>query len=294
MSHINWLAAALGFLACAARADPSYDNSNLDRARAVIPNLVYFLRQKLDPADARLVSEINFTVDSRRMTQAYTYVDANGKRQVVIFFGMVAVIDILSQISVLSQANEPCTTKYLSYFYEEFENNTQRVLQSLPPHQIITPPRFFDTHAGCEATLHELLNLSPSQQNDYRTLMDGSILFLLLHEIGHHALSQFTPGHTTKNLAEKRHQEADADEWAIQQLAKLIIPASSMPLLLHIAFTNGKSLEDEHLMDHPSGIRRLARLLDASIPLIHTVALKNRLLMIQQRIRSEISAENAN
>lgn len=101
---------------------------------------------------------------------------------------------------------------------------------------------------------------SASEGRTFSGFMDASIVFLYLHEMGHHVL-----GHVRSNVSSRalrREQEADADYWAIKTAwAARFNLLAALPAFILVAGAGGATTADEERSDHPLGVRRVHSML---------------------------------
>jgi hypothetical protein len=161
-----------------------------------------------------------------------------------------------------------CLEEYVTYVATGIVENSNRARSRLPARAVAYFAAYASTSSGhCRNFVAASFDTRQDLGELRARMVESSIAFFYLHELGHHVL-----GHTSglaltpvnglvigsdDRLAMTRAQEDAADRWAIRTaLRARYDPAVASPAFLLIASTGGDSLESERHMDHPLGARR--------------------------------------
>ncbi len=124
------------------------------------------------------------------------------------------------------------------------------------------------TGGRCRGASPELFQ-NPEVGRFFAGIMDASIAFVVLHELGHEVR-----GHVdtrTDDPETHRKQEAEADSWAVSTAFRSGYDLrSAMPWFLLEAAIGGDTIEDERHSDHPLGGRRVLDALRQAKDILNT------------------------
>lgn len=256
----GWLAAVVLLLApVPLRAQPGYDAAELARWHRLGGAVVARAVAALEAADAALLEAVEVELDGRLLPGAHALRDpATGRRSIRIFSGMAAGIDGTIKLQLAGRRFAACRKRHGDAFARTIVEEMQAVGPDAPLRRIPTVGSLFAADPACRAAAALLDDLPPDLDADLDELVAGSLAFLILHELGHHAL-----GHVAaRDPAQSRDQERAADAWALRRLPRVTDPATAFPALLFIAQINWFDPGDEAAMSHPHGRGRLLRLVE--------------------------------
>ncbi len=252
-------AAGDGALALLADPPPAGLPAGLAAWHRLAPALVGRAGEALDAPDAALLSRVALELDPRLIPGAYAIRDPEGAgRSIVIYAGMAAGIDTTIRLQVAGHEAADCRRRHSDGFYRRFfaevgAADETGALGSLP-----SAEQLLAGDPACREAANRLAIPSAALAARYETLVEGALAFLLLHELGHHALGHEAPA----SPAASRAQELAADDWALARLPRLVDPLDAFPALLFIARINWFRPETEAAMSHPHGRQRLLRLVE--------------------------------
>jgi hypothetical protein len=191
---------------------------------------------------------------------------------VVIHAGTVQVIDWIFDAGWLDAelGKSGCFKEYSSYLGRQIERNQTRVANSLNPNAVAPPIIFARSSEAndCAGVTTQQFLASPGLGERKARAIEASIMFLYLHELGHHVL-EHTRGKRTADLAGlamSRSQEDAADRFAIStglRAGYSLVPA--MPWHALMAMFGGDSIEAERKSTHPLGIGRVLRIYEETL-----------------------------
>lgn len=259
-SRRGWLAAALLLLwPLPLAAQPGYDAVELARWHRLTGETVARTAAALAPADAALLATMEVALDERLIPGAFAVRDPDsGRRSILIFSGIAAGIDATIKMQMTGQRFGGCRERHSRDFFRFLVEEMQAVGPSAPLRQVPTVGSLFAGDPACREAARLLNDLPPKLGDDYDAMIAGSLAFLILHELGHHALGHQAP----LGPAQSREQELAADAWALARLPKVVDPVMAFPALLFIARINWFDPTVETTMSHPQGQLRLLRLVE--------------------------------
>jgi hypothetical protein len=265
----------LGICVCKAGAQQGFpDDGAYDRLRAVIPSIVSMLRPILSAREVEILSQTRIAADPERLTNAAAFRDrTSGQRRIVIYTGLSSMMETVSQV-MAANMNDDCTVDFLEYFYDLWANNTDRVRRRLP---LAPPPRYktiseyFSGRGDCRDISQAIANPSQEYSARYSNFMYGSLILVLLHELGHHVLGHVDRSVERQNGSRQffgnlQKDEDAADKWALKTMRQTPYSVlDATPLFWHLLET-GLSFEyDIATATHSSGQSRFSRLFDELI-----------------------------
>ena len=204
--------------------------------------------------------EIRVRVSPTGDIDAFARRGTNRRREILISSGLTEVLEWIATSVVLDESgHKGCLVAYLPYLLNGIVNNSKAVAAGGIPAAVYTPFAFgSQTRNPCSSA--SLAQFTGDKGTAFAKMMDASIFFFYLHELGHHVLGHVDSGDVP--LADKRTQEAKADAWAIDTAFKANFDLTvGSPALLLMAGIGGDSLESERKSDHPLGIRRAYEML---------------------------------
>lgn len=239
--------------------------------RIVLSNSRNLIEAILTRQQLEIAKSIEYVVTGSSGIGAFAAYE-NDRRLVVIHAGTFQVLDwmfeAIQRETSLSQTG--CYKDYVSYLQQGIQENTQRVANQLPPRPVGSPGAYAATHqSNCvQISTAEFARGVPDFGEQRAKQMEASIMFLYLHELGHHVL-----GHTTNSranqpssLAMTRSKENDADRFAIVTALKARYNLTvATPWNAFVAAFGGNSIEAEHKSDHPLGLRRVLTIFDETV-----------------------------
>lgn len=148
-----------------------------------------------------------------------------------------------------------CLSEYGEYMLSHLAENTSRVKNGQNPVAVAYLMQYAQDFNGY-CTGFDWSALTEDDRSSRANSMNASMLFLYLHELGHHVL-----GHVEgqpDSLQDSRADEAAADEWAVKKgLEAGFDMGMFYPMMLYLTLLGDYSIEDEIISTHPLGIRRL-------------------------------------
>lgn len=258
---------------------PGNDASRLRRYQQdtllVVTNARRLVEPTLTSAELQIARDIDYRVYATESVGAFAaYED---KRRVVLIQVGATVWSMELATAFIAEEQlgiTGCTMDYLTYVAKGIVDNSRRYANRLPLRPVAYFARYADTSSGPCSSFEPTKFTSRPDLDQYRaSLVEASIAFLYLHELGHHILGHAAglalspdgalPGGSDDHLAMRRDQEDAADRWAIRTALRAHTnPAVGIPIFLLIAAIGGDSNEAERRMDHPLGMRRVATMYD--------------------------------
>jgi hypothetical protein len=189
----------------------------------------------------------------------------HGHREITVYTGLIEAIDYLATVEAVSLLwNRPsCSGEYTTYLADLATSNFKAIKQGLRARNIIDPFQYMKSKpASCPDVSQGDMIANKRKSGDMRTIqIQEGIKFVLLHEFAHHLHNDFSP---TSDLIEKRARESRADNYAFQSM--LHPPETPTAAISVIALFAAQ--EDLRLdiagSNHPSGLRRLKAMIDAT------------------------------
>jgi len=223
----------------------------------VLDNAEAHVRPYLNNAERKTLRSITVHVPAEWAVIAQAY-----PKNIVISSGMAWVLEqlALSNIADYQLGHQGCDEEYTGYLATAIANNTKRVDNRKRPHAALTLDSYAREYQGdCRGFRNQDIVESNFGEH-FARLMEASLMFLYLHELGHHVLNHVE--HAPPNLEYQRDEEAAADAWAIEigfrSNFNVLVGA---PIMNLIAALGGASIEAEEKQTHPLGIRRLRDML---------------------------------
>lgn len=223
----------------------------------VLQNAAKLVRPVLSADERRIQSSVRLWVPAVVAVVAQAY-----PGNIAISAGFAS---ILEQLAVSHFADhelglDGCDEAYTLYVAQRIADNTERVARGRKP-QLIYGAELYGRHFGGPCENLRLQDIKESDNSEYlATLVEASLMFLYLHELGHHV-----NGHVDNlplELNYSRRAEAEADAWAIDVAFRAGYQVlAAAPMLNLLAALGGASLEAERKRTHPRGIRRVRELL---------------------------------
>lgn len=254
-------------LDASAQSKPPADFGSLSwfatNTRTVLRNA----RKKIEPVltknELSIAKSIDYRVNETAGIGAFATIE-DGKRVIAISAGFSSVLQQIADAMIFDQelGLKGCFADYSKYLADQIIKNTARVKSGLNASK---------TYALMEYAVHvgkSCNGLDPTRftsRDDLGVLrarmIEASIVFLYLHELGHHVLGH--PATASADLATRRAQEDKADRWAIATALKArFLVLAAQPFIQYMALLGGDSIESENWMTHPLGVRRFLRLLE--------------------------------
>lgn len=162
-----------------------------------------------------------------------------------------------------------CYKEYIYYLQDVILKNRQRVDNSLAPEIAVSPVNYAKRTTGrCAGARQQDLLGIPEYALSRAKSIEASIMFVYLHELGHHVLGHVFGKKLTDRagLEMSRRQEAEADRFAVMTALKSnywLIAAS--PWNSFVVAFGGNSIESEVGQDHPLGIKRVLNLYEDTL-----------------------------
>jgi hypothetical protein len=227
------------------------------RTEVVAHNIVNLVRPHLTAAEARIVAETSIRVEPTWLTNAYARRASNGARQIVFGAGLSAYLEQIADAYVTEDTGRrECTKDYVGYVAPLLVENTHREQRGLAPQGVALFYTFArSTRGACRGASPEIFR-DPDTGRFFAGIMDASVAFVVLHELGHQVL-----GHVdsrSDDLAADRANESHADAWAVSTAFRSGYDLrSAIPWFFLTAAIGGETIEDERHSDHPLGGRRV-------------------------------------
>lgn len=236
----------------------------------VLSNARDLIEPTLPDDQLDIAKSIRYRVTSSPGIGAFAAYES-GHRVIVIHAGTIQMIDWFVDLAVINEelGREGCYKEYASYLTEMISDNASAVANHMPLMLTKSPIVYASTTDGNCAGI---TSADFTAVDDYGKLKSGmiesSIMFLYLHELGHHVLHH-TDGKKTydkSGLAMSRKQEDAADMYAVEAAMGAnysLTPA--IPWFMFMAQFGGDSIEAEEKSDHPLGLRRVLHVYDKTI-----------------------------
>ena len=232
----------------------------------VLKNSESHIKPYLNRVERRALKNVRVHVPAEWPVIAQAYPE-----NIIVSAGMSWVLEqlALSNTSDYQLGYQGCDEEYTRYLAEAIANNTKRVDSQRKPHAALTLESYATEYQGsCKGFRNQEIGRSGYGEH-FARLMDASLMFLYLHELGHHVLDHVK--NVPPNLAYQREDEAEADAWAIEMGFRsnfnVLVGA---PIMNLIAALGGASFEAEEKQTHPLGIRRIRDMLtQARAILVH-------------------------
>lgn len=155
--------------------------------------------------------------------------------------------------------SDDCFNEYMSYVYEGIDENTQRLRAGMSAKRVDGIGLFAPGHASCDGINAETIAaVGASQASIHARGVESSLIFILLHELGHVVLGHTKHDPDSLSLAVKRDLETDADTWAVETANRSSYMLGSSMAPYFIASLQQSTTDWEQNSDHPMGMRRLA------------------------------------
>jgi hypothetical protein len=238
---------------------PAGLDSYQQHTRVIVNNARDLIEPVLSLEERTIAVSVRYRVTASRGVGASASVP-DGQRLIVIHAGIVQVIEWISDaILIEGELSRPgCVRDYMAYLGPAIIQNTERTSAGLAPNAVSPPARF--TTGSCSGVTPAQFAAVPRIGDRKAGLIEASILFLYLHELGHH-VKRHTASSPSGSLAMSRANEDEADRWAIATALKARQSlAAALPIFHLIAATGGNSIEAELKATHPLGVRRFMTL----------------------------------
>lgn len=240
------------------------------RAQAIfkdeLKNLIDVSRQLIEPTlndeERAIFRAIEFRIVDNLDAIASPYAAIeDGKRVIVFdtgFYRMLYAMGDLGLIQKSERYGDEVTTRYFNYALPRLFRNSRK-----PRHLrefIKYPTDYFNVPR--EEVLEWHTNKETSMLFTGITL--GSVSMVIAHELGHQVLGHCSQ--PSRDLADSRKHEKDADQWAVQHLlAAEVVPISGMYALVFYYFLDQDAIAHEEQRSHPSEIKRIEDMVRATI-----------------------------
>jgi hypothetical protein len=251
-------------------AEPGSLESHHKSARLVLANARKMIEPTLSPEELTIARSIVYRINGGPGIGAFAaYKD--GRRLIVISAGMVQMFDWLYDLATIEfeLSRKGCFQEYISYLEDGMIRNQKAIVNGLPLSPVKNPFTFAnDTDGQCgRLTTADFIAIPDFGLNKAKAI-EASIVFLYLHELGHHVLDHVleTKDRNARDLTKSRDQEDKADRYAVVTALGAnysLVPAT--PWYLYIAIFGGNSIEAENSASHPLGIRRILSVYDETI-----------------------------
>lgn len=256
----------IAFCYAEASAFTSKSQKALIYYRTILSKVIHNARSEIRPVlnknELKIEDQINYIMKPSPEVTAYAGYNYNGERIVVISSGMAQVLEAITTAYVIEGESDitGCTKDYLSYVGNIVADNSRRASKGLSlnkGYHLFEFNQKFITN--CRGASYQMTK-SHEFGEMFSGLMDGSIMYLYLHELGHHVLKHVDADKT--NLSDRRRMETEADAWAIKTAYEAGYDlVAAMPMFLFMAAIGGDSLEHEVKATHNLGIRRVHTML---------------------------------
>ncbi len=235
-----------------------------DRLDVKLPELRHTLEEAMSPSDRersralRLVSVVDGNVNAQAKSRTnLIYVSA----------GLLEVVDWVSTVGAVGTkyGAQACYTEYVRKVAEAIQANSERARRGqVADHPLESAFLFMQPRPSLCHGISEASFKQDKVLNDLRDAsIDGSLYFILGHEIGHHVL-----GHTSRpatTAAQSRVDESRADAFAFRTMAGAeITPAVGLNIMVVFASVEGFDFEESPEATHPSGAKRVLAMVDAA------------------------------
>mgnify|MGYP003386000961 FL=1 len=229
-------------------------------------NVLDNARNKIEPSlpatERDLARSITYRVTAAPGIGAFAAYEGN-QRVIVIHAGTIQAVDWMFDAAWMeNELNLPgCFKEYANYYYQGLQTNQNRVDSRLAPLPVAAPLTFAQAqgHKCAGATPQRMMSSSGYGARKAGAI-EASIVFLYLHELGHHIL-RHTDGKRTDDpagLAMSRNQEDAADRYAVgAALRAQYALTAAMPWHSLMALVGGNSIEAEKKSSHPLGVSRV-------------------------------------
>lgn len=216
-------------------------------------------------SEQAIAQAIVYRVTAQNGVGAFAFLE-DGRRKVQISAGFTQMIEYLAEAMIFDAelGLDGCFDEYSQRLGETFIDNTRRHRNGLPPRGVPNLLAYAQSTEGRCSAIDPRDFTSRPDLGEYRAKMiEASIVFLYLHELGHHVLGHVQESAAETPVAMRRDQEDTADRWAITTALKQDYNlVAATPVFAFIALTGGNSIESERSMTHPLGIRRVLTLYD--------------------------------
>ncbi|AZL67976.1 M48 family metalloprotease [Pseudomonas oryziphila] len=238
--------------------------------KTVLKNARKLIEPTLPPNERAIANSITYKVSSSPGIGAFAAFDDN-ERIIIISAGTIQIIDWIQDLLTMeAELDKPgCYSEFLIYLNEIMETNALRISNHLPPQPAMSPLVYSaHTDGACSGvTIEDFQELD--NFNYYKAkAIEASIMFMYLHELGHHVLNHVKNKHIQEpeNLAMSRSKENAADQYAIvTALHANYNLVAAAPWNYFMAAFGGGSLEAEKKSDHPLGVKRVLSIYDNAI-----------------------------
>lgn len=248
-------------VAASANAQNHPKETDLENSRVSTSLIMADLRPKLfgdlPPEELAIYNEIKFSVSlDDRVMNAYATAKG-GVRRVILTAAIGRATELNGDAFLMGQRYHMhgFLGSYMSYLCGQYQKNSLRYAEGLPPLRISTP---YDFARWSEKAIGEF-NSDTDINKARNTVLSGAFAFLLAHEVGHHVKGHID--HPASDLAGRRQQESEADAWAIDLLVrKKLNPVDGMIPLLFFFYTDQHPVSTEQMSDHPADATRLLQM----------------------------------
>jgi hypothetical protein len=233
----------------------------------VLKNARALIRPALNKREAEIERSIKFRVSADPAFVAEAGQE-DDQRVVVISAGAIQAIDFVSDAIIFEElGGTGCVSDYIQYWSAAVIDNSERYGQGLAPKRVASPAIF--ARSGGNACSNTDLSGYASEAEYKSKMIEASIMYLYLHELGHHVLHHIgseQPVDADDKNAFRREQEDAADRYAFETAPRANYSLlAAVPMMVIISGIGGNSIEAEHKSDHPLGLKRYLRLIQLSI-----------------------------
>ena len=232
----------------------------MDGIQTVLRNGRKLIEPTLLPAELTIARSITYRVQRSSNANAFAAWE-DGNRLVLINAGMIAVFDWIADALIMDKdlGYTGCLEAYGNYLGQGIIDNSMRAQQGVPLAPVFVPGTYAVQIGGpCSGFTASQFTARPELGQVRARMMEASIMFVYLHELGHHVLNHVpTDMVDTADKSMHRSQEDAADRWAILAALRAgYLLNGAYPWTIFVALLGGNSLEAEIQSTHPLGIRR--------------------------------------
>lgn len=235
-------------------------------AETVVENIKRRLYHQLDSNERQVVRSILFSFSPSWNFNAYAY-QVNGRRMVRIDHGYLSVIDQLSLAYVVEHelGYEGCYKDFVDRLSEALEENSRSIQEHRRPSHTVNTVFALGNESGsdCYGVSPLEFQLFPEAGVYYAGGVEGSLVFIVLHEIAHHILGHVAQTGQELSLQESRQHETEADAWAFSKALDIqVSPVAGISSWIFLSMLDGEDLSRERHRTHPLNVRRFKRMLE--------------------------------
>lgn len=220
-------------------------SSYVSAIRTVLDNGRKLIEPTLLMDERAIARAILYRIQASANVNAFAAWEDN-RRLVVINAGLVQVFDWLADVLIMDKdlGYSGCIDAYGNYLANGIIENTNRAQQGLPLAPVFVPGTYAARIQGpCHGFVASQLTSRPELGEAHARMIEASIMFVYLHELGHHVLNHVPPDMVdTASITMHRSQEDAADRWAILAALRAgYFLQGAFPWTMFVALLGGNS-----------------------------------------------------